>query len=42
MYDLQIEFPAPPIPRDRTFEIDERVSAQGAVVAEPSRADLDA
>ncbi len=41
MYDLQIEFPAPPIPRDRTFEIAERVSAQGAVVAEPSRDDLD-
>ncbi len=41
MYDLQIEFPAPPIPRDRTFEIAERVSAQGVVVAEPSRDDLD-
>ena len=27
MYDLQIEFPAPPIPRDLTFEIDERVLA---------------
>ena len=25
MYDLQIEFPAPPIPRELTFEIDERV-----------------
>jgi N-methylhydantoinase A len=42
MYDLQIEFPAPPIPRDRTFEIDERVSAAGAVVITPSRASLDA
>ena len=27
MYDLQIEFPAPPIPRERTVEIDERVAA---------------
>ncbi len=36
MYDLQIEFPAPPIPRDRTFEIDERVSAGGDVVVDPS------
>ncbi len=35
MYDLQIEFPAPPIPRDRTVEIDERVSATGEVVLEP-------
>ncbi|MCA8929391.1 MAG: hydantoinase/oxoprolinase family protein, partial [Alphaproteobacteria bacterium] len=42
MYDLQIEFPAPPIPRDRTFEIDERVSATGAVVTKPSSAALDA
>ena len=24
MYDLQIEFPAPPIPRELTFELDER------------------
>ncbi len=36
MYDLQIEFPAPPIPRDRTFELDERVSAAGDVLAEPT------
>jgi len=36
MYDLQIEFPPPPIPRDRTFEIDERTSAQGVTVLEPS------
>ncbi|MEZ5296263.1 MAG: hypothetical protein R2697_08335 [Ilumatobacteraceae bacterium] len=32
MYDLQIEFPAPPIPRDRTFELDERVAATGELV----------
>jgi len=42
MYDLQIEFPAPPIPRDRTFEIDERVTAAGEVVTKPSSAALDA
>ncbi len=36
MYDLQIEFPDPPIPRDRTFEIDERTSAAGSVIAEPT------
>src|SRR5688572_3221732 len=42
MYDLQIEFPAPPIPRDRTFEIAERVSAVGEVVERPSAAALDA
>ena len=40
MYDLQIEFPDPPIGRDLTFEIDERTSAAGAVLAEPSAADL--
>jgi len=40
MYDLQIEFPAPPIPRDRTVEITERVSAVGEVVDAPSDADL--
>jgi N-methylhydantoinase A len=42
MYDLQIEFPAPPIPRDRTFELHERVSATGEVIVEPSRESLDA
>ena len=42
MYDLQIEFPAPPIPRARTLEIEERVTATGAVVTKPSSAALDA
>ena len=42
MYDLQLEFPAPPIPRTRTFEIDERVLATGAVHTVPSTAALDA
>ena len=42
MYDLQIEFPPPPIPRDLTFEIDERTGAEGVVLTDPSNADLDA
>lgn len=42
MYDLQIEFPPPPIPRDLTFELDERVSAEGDVLVDPSAAALDA
>jgi N-methylhydantoinase A len=42
MYDLQIEFPDPPIPRDRTFEIDERTAADGRVVVAPSAESLDA
>jgi N-methylhydantoinase A len=41
MYDLQIEFPPPPIPRDRTLELDERTAATGVVLHEPSPADLD-
>jgi N-methylhydantoinase A len=40
MYDLQIEFPAPPIARDLTFELDERTGAEGIVLREPSDADL--
>ena len=36
MYDLQIEFPDPPIGRDLTFELDERVAATGELVAEPT------
>jgi N-methylhydantoinase A len=36
MYDLQIEFPAPPIARELTFEIDERVSASGEIIVDPS------
>jgi N-methylhydantoinase A len=40
MYDLQIEFPAPPIPRALTFELDERATADGRVVAEPSAEEL--
>ena len=36
MYDLQIEFPAPPVPRDRVFEIAERTNALGIVVDAPT------
>jgi N-methylhydantoinase A len=42
MYDLQIEFPAPPIPRDLTFELDERVGADGEVLVDPTTDALDA
>ena len=41
MYDLQIEFPTPPVPRDRIVEIDERIDPDGTVRAAPSAADLD-
>ncbi len=40
MYDLQIEFPAPPIPRHLTFEITERVAANGELVIDPTDDDL--
>jgi len=36
MYDLQIEFPAPPIPREMTFELEERTLVDGTVLVEPS------
>ncbi|MGI9644719.1 MAG: hydantoinase/oxoprolinase family protein, partial [Ilumatobacteraceae bacterium] len=42
MYDLQIEFPAPPIGRRLTFELDERTGAEGVVLHEPNTDDLDA
>ena len=42
MYDLQIEFPDPPVPRNLTFEVDERTSAQGVVVRAPLSGDLGA
>ena len=35
MYDLQIEFPAPPIPRDRILEIGERTDPSGLVRETP-------
>jgi len=41
MYDLQIEFAAPPIPRERTVEIAERTLATGQVQQSPSTQDLE-
>ena len=38
MYDLQIEFPPPPIPRSLTFELPERTTAEGRVLQEPDPA----
>jgi len=40
MYDLQIEFPAPPVSRERIVEIDERTTSKGVVAEVPSEADL--
>jgi N-methylhydantoinase A len=42
MYDLQIEFPAPPVPRDRVVEIAERTNPQGVVESVPSAEGLSA
>ena len=42
MYDLQIEFPSPPVPRDRVVEIAERTNPLGEVVESPAAADLEA
>ncbi len=36
MYDLQIEFPSPPVPRELVFELDERTMADGRVDRRPS------
>ena len=40
MYDLQIEFPEPPVPRDRVVEIAERTDPQGNAVEAPDAAGL--
>ncbi len=42
MYDLQIEFPDPPISRELTFEIEERTAATGEVLMAPSAAGMTA
>ena len=42
MYDLQIEFPSPPVPRERVVEIGERTNPQGDVVEAPTAAGLEA
>ena len=36
MYDLQIEFPAPPVPRDRVVEVAERTDPHGNVAEVPT------
>lgn len=41
MYDLQIEFPEPPVARSLTFEIAERTTAEGAILEMPSEDDID-
>ncbi len=41
MYDLQIEFPDPPVDRALTFELDERTNARGEILASPDEATLD-
>ena len=40
MYDLQIEFPPPPIPREATVEIAERTLSDGTLLAVPREAEL--
>lgn len=42
MYDLQIEFPPPPIPRERTYELTERTLSDGRTHQEPSEDELTA
>jgi N-methylhydantoinase A len=42
MYDLQIEFPAAPILRDLTFEVEERTLVDGTVRQQPSVEAVDA
>ena len=41
MYDLQIEFPPPPVPRELIFEVGERTDAEGRVLLEPDAAEVD-
>jgi N-methylhydantoinase A len=42
MYDLQIEFPPPPVPRSLTFELPERTTAEGVVLRPPDPDDVHA
>ena len=41
MYDLQLEFPPPPVPRHLVFELDERTTAAGRVLTTPTSPSLD-
>jgi N-methylhydantoinase A len=40
LYDFFVERPAPLVPRERRFGLRERISAEGAVLLAPSRAEL--
>lgn len=42
MYDPQIEFPAPLVPRDMTFGVSERTLSDGTVLRKPDMADIKA
>lgn len=42
LYDLDIKMPAPLVPRERRFELAERVAADGRVLLSPLPADIDA
>ncbi|HUS55980.1 MAG TPA: hydantoinase/oxoprolinase family protein [Thermohalobaculum sp.] len=42
MFDLQRDAPPPVVPRERRFELAERVTATGAVLTAPIEADIDA
>jgi N-methylhydantoinase A len=41
MYDLQIEFPPPPVPRELIIEVGERTDAEGRVLAAPDMTEVD-
>jgi N-methylhydantoinase A len=42
LYDLDIQMPAPLVPRERRFELAERIAADGSVLLAPLPADIDA
>ena len=42
LYDLDIQMPKPLVKREHRFEIPERIAADGAVLAAPSQAEIDA
>jgi N-methylhydantoinase A len=42
IYDVQIELPPAPVPRERIFELPERTLADGTVARAPSEAEIDA
>jgi N-methylhydantoinase A len=41
LYDLDIQMPSPLVPRERRFELGERVAADGSVLFAPQQADID-